>query len=237
MARAYGLRPRLWLLSMEDATRASDFREVETYPIMTINMNSKSQGKGTADKRRKLIVSTIKRSSASVTFCQEVPGFFEKDVVAKCGTNGYSYKFVCPKDVCSKKRKVQVAVMWRETDFQGKEVVLTDSSSFTEIVERLKKKKFDVDVTKASIRSAMVKLTSRRTDASFLAVSWHGPWKVNKASKKTKLEVVDDLIRLLRVVCEKEELYSFIIEGDFNFKTSTVDRQTEYGVTISRYKL
>ena len=201
MARAYGLRPRLWLLSMEDATRASDFREVETYPIMTINMNSKSQGKGTADKRRKLIVSTIKRSSASVIFCQEVPGFFEKDVVAKCDTNGYSYKFVRPKDVCSKKRKVKVAVMWRETDFQGKEVVLTDSSSFTEIVERLKKKKFDVDVTKASIRSAMVKLTSRRTDASFLAVSWHGPWKVNKASKKTKLEVVDDLIRLLRVVC------------------------------------
>ena len=56
--------------------------------------------------------------------------------------------------------------------------------------------------------------------------------------KKTKLEVFCDLIRLLRVVCEKEELSWFIIGGDFNFNTSTkVDRQTEYGVTISRYTL
>ena len=70
-----------------------------------------------------------------------------------------------------------------------------------------------------------------------MAVSWHGPRKVNKASKKTKLEVFCDFIRLLRVVCEKEELSSFIIGGDFNFNTSKVDRQTKYGVTISRYKL
>ena len=236
MARAFGLRPRLWLLLLDDPKRVSDDREKEIYPIMTMNMNGKSQGKGTADKRRKLIISVIKRTSASVIFCQEVPGFFEKEVVARCGTDGNSYKFLRPKDVCSKKRNVKVAVMWRETDFQGKEVDLTDVFSFTKTVESLKKKKFDVDVNKASIRFAMAKLTSRRTKASFLAVSWHGPRKVNKASKKTKLE---DLIRLLRVVCEKEELSSFIIGGDFNFNTSKVndDRQTEYGVTILRYEL
>ena len=185
MARAYGLRrPWFWLLLLDDPKRVFDVREKEIYPIMTINMNGKSQGKGTADKRRELIISTIKRSSASVIFCQEVPGFFEKEVVARCGTDGNSYKFVRPKDVCSKKGNVKVAVMWRETDFQGKEVDLSDSSLFTEIVESLNNKKFDVDVTKSSTRSAMAKLTSRRTEVSFLAVSWHGPRKVNKACRK-----------------------------------------------------
>ena len=228
---------------MEDPTRASDFREEETYPIMTIKLNGKSQGKGTTDKRRKLIVSTIKRSSASVIFCQELPGKFEEEVVTKCGTDGNSYKFVRPKDIYS--GNYNVAVMWRETDFQGKEVHLADSSLFKEIVERLivKEEKFDVDVIRATIRSAMVKLTSCTTGASFLAVSWHGPWKVNTASGKTtleiKLEVFHDFTRLLRVVCEKEKLSSFIIGGDFNFNTEEVpqDRQTEYGVTISRYTL
>ena len=224
----------------------SDVRKEETYPIMTINMNGKSQGKGTADKRKKLIVSTIKRSSASVIFCQELPGKFEEEVVTKCGTDGSSYKFVRPKDIYSGNYKV--AVMWRETDFQGKEVNLTDSSLFKEIVERLivKEKKFDVDVIRATIRSAMVKLTSHRTGASFLAVSWHGPREVNTASGKTtleiklaELEVFYGLTRLLRVVCEKEKLSSFIIGGDFNINTREVpqDRQIEYGVTISRYEL
>ena len=223
----------------EKTPEVFDVGEKETYPIMTINMNGKDQGKATADKRRKLIISTIKRSSSSVIFCQELPGKFEEEVVAKCGTDGNSYKFVRPKDIYS--GNYNVAVMWRETDFQGKEVHLADSSLFKEIVERLivKEKKFDVDVIRATIRSAMVKLTSRRTGASFLAVSWHGPWEVNTASGKTKLEVFYDLTRLLRVVCEKEELSSFIIGGDFNFNTREVpqDRKKEYGVKISRYEL
>ena len=217
---------------MEDHTGAgtpevSDVRKEETYPIMTINMNGKSQGKGTTDKRRKLIVSTIKRSSASVIFCQELPGQFKGGVV------GDSYKFVRPEDVYS--GQANVAVMWRETDFQGKEVNLTDSSLFKEIVESLiiKEQKFDVDVIRATIRSAMVKLTSLRTGASFLAVSWHGPWRVNIPPAKSRLEILQDLIRLLRVVCEKEKLSSFIIGGDFNFDLSKVDSlQTEYGVTL-----
>ena len=76
-----------------------------------------------------------------------------------------------------------------------------------------------------------------------MAVSWHGPREVNTASGKTtleiKLEVFHDLTRLLRVVCEKEKLSSFIIGGDFNINTREVpqDRQIEYGVTISRYEL
>ena len=136
--------------------------------------------------------------------------------------------------------------MWREIDFQGREVNLKDSSLFTKIVKSLiKEEKLDVGVIMASIRSAMVKLTSRETEASFLAVSWHGPWKVNskngkgdyKVPKEIKSKVLCDLIRLLQVVCEKEELSSFIIGGDFNlnFNTSEVDRLAEYVVTIPLY--
>ena len=199
-----------------------------SYFIMTINMNGKNQGKGTASRRKDLIVSTIKQSSASVIFCQEVPGKFKKEVVEKCGDYG---------DAVTDKTS---AVMWRKSDFDGdRQFVKGTDSSIIRIVDRLQKNNSDVDVSEVRTRTAMVELTSRKTGASFLAVSWHGPRKVNKASKKTKLEVFCDFIRLLRVVCEKEELSSFIIGGDFNFNTSKVndDRQTEYGVTILRYEL
>ena len=172
-------------------TEASDVAEEETYHIMTMNMNGKSQGKESAGEksageesagkeiagdRRKLIVSIIDNSSASVIFCQELPGKFEKEVVPN------SYKFVRPWDCYSGEAKV--AVMWRETDFQGKEVDLTDFSSFTKTVESLKKKKFDVDVTKASIRCAMAKLTSRRTEASSWQFHGMGQGKSTKRRKK-----------------------------------------------------
>ena len=78
----------------------SDVRKGSPYRIMTMNMNGGSQGPGTAVKRRKLIISTINSSPASVIFCQELPGFFEK-VVEKCRTDGNSYKFVRPKDIYS----------------------------------------------------------------------------------------------------------------------------------------
>ena len=225
-------------------TEASDVAEEETYHIMTMNMNGKSQGKESAGEksageesagkeiagdRRKLIVSIIDNSSASVIFCQELPGKFEKEVVPN------SYKFVRPWDCYSGEAKV--AVMWRETDFQGKEVNLADSSLFTGIVKSLliEEKKLDVGVIMASIRSAMVKLTSRKnSEASFLAVSWHGPQKVKtELPIETKLEVFYGLIRLLRAVCEMEKLSWLIIGGDFNFNTSKyADRLAEYGVTI-----
>ena len=107
------------------------------------------------------------------------------------------------------------AVMWRLKDFDGDPVEC---------------------VSEARTRTAMVKLTSVGTGASFLAVSWHGRWKV---SDEAKLEAFNHLICLLREVCEKEKLSSFIIGGDFNFNTSKVTEvdQTKYGVTISRYKL
>jgi len=214
-----------------------DFKRLSSsFGIMTINMNGDG---GTAGERRNLIVSTIKRSPASVIFCQEVPGSFEK--VATCGNDGPSYKFVRPNIFFSgpndfRRRKLsKVAVMWRETDFQGKEVDLEDSS-IKEIVERLGKDP-NVDVSEIRTRTAMVKLRCKTTKVSFLAVSWHGPrCRMRNATTTKELEPalkrLDGLVWFSREVCEKEKLSSFIIGGDFNLITSIVDLTQYKGVTV-----
>ena len=217
-----------------ETSEASDVpREKETYRIMTINMKyTGCKGKGAAAKGKDLITSTIKRSSASVIFCQEAPGNFKNGVVAKCGDSPSSYKFV-PEDIhSSKKDNVKVAVMWRETSFEGEKVDLTEPS-ITKIEERLKHEKSVADVKSmvqvSKERSAMVKLTSRgTTKASFLAVSWHGLEDVDEASK-----AFYDLICFVREVCENEKLCWFVIGGDFQFDTSKVHQTEVEGVTIS----
>lgn len=219
---------------MEDYTgaqtpEASVVREKETYPIMTMNMNGKSQGAGSADNRRELIKSTLKDYPASVIFCQELPGKFEKEVFPDFRD---SYEFVRPEDCYSGQAKV--AVMWCNTDFQDREVDLTDSSLFTEIVKTLiKEGKLDIGVFMASIRSAMVKLTSRRTEASFLAVSWYWPEAPEDVDVAAASKAFYDLICFVREVCEDEKLFWFIIGGDLIFHTSKVHLTEVEGVTIS----
>ena len=187
-----------------------------SHPIITINMNGKSHGEGTADERRHLIVSILKRSSASVIFCQEVPDKFETEVVKKC-YGDYEYA------VTGK----ESAVMWRLKDFDGDPV---QGTSITKILERLQKEKSDVDVSEVRTRTAMVKLRNRETGAFFLAVSWHGPHKV---SDNAKLRAFYGLICFLDEVCET--LCSFIIGGDFNFDTRLISEAVprKYGITIS----
>ena len=210
--------------------KEKEFKRLSSsYAIMTINMNGKSE-KGQKEiqhRRRKLITSTIKDSPASVIFCQEVPGFFEKEVVKKCGSGSSSYEFV--------RSQNEVAVMWHKADFQGQEV--TDYS-IKKIADSLEKV-LSVDVSEIiRTRTAMVKLTSKTTKVSFLAVSWHGPWK-SKLTKPTKLKVLNGLDCFLCEVCRKENLSSFIVGGDFNLNTDKVTvNPTQYErVTISRYKL
>ena len=230
--------------SMEDPTRAetpeaSDApREEETSRIMTINMKCTGcKGKGAAAKGKDLIISTIKRSSASVIFCQEAPGNFKNGVVAKCGDSPSSYKFV-PEDIhSSKKDNVKVAVMWRETSFEGEKVDLTEPS-ITKIEERLKHEKSVADVKSmvqvSKERSAMVKLTSRgTTEASFLAVSWYWPEAPEDVDVAAASKAFYDLICFVREVCEDEKLFWFIIGGDLIFHTSKVHLTEVEGVTIS----
>ena len=199
-----------------ETSEASNVREEGTYPFMTINMEC--ENKGNAGEKKELIVSNIKRSSASVVFCQEAPGNFKDGVVKKCGDDRSSYNFV-PQDIHkSKKHKIKVAVMWRETDFEGEEVHVTKRST-TKIEEVIME------------RSAMVKLTRRgKREASFLAVSWYGPKEVDEAKAS---EAFYDFICFVREVCENNNLSWFIIGGDLIFDTSKVHLTEVEGVTIS----
>jgi len=83
-----------------------------------------------------------------------------------------------------------------------------------------------------------------------LAVSWHGPQQINKKNtlnpkvdkenvKEHKLKVLHFLICFLLKVCEKVELSSFIIGGDFNLNTTTLDLTQYEGIALwkSRYEL
>ena len=144
-----------------------DFKCISSsYSIMTINMNVKPPDKNNpapdAAKRRELVISAIKDFPASVIFCQEVTQTLLKEVVKNCGPGDYEFAFT----------DKQAAVMWRRSDFEGDRQFLkgTDSSS-TKITESLKEKKSDEDVSEVRTRTAMVKLTSVKTCASFLAVS------------------------------------------------------------------
>ena len=106
----------------------------------------------------------------------KVPDKFETEVVEKCHGD-YEYA------VTDK----ESAVMWRLKYFDGDPVQGTDSS-ITKIVERLQKEKSDVDVSEVRTRTVMVKLRNRKTGASFLAVSWHGPWRPSKVITPIKRE-------------------------------------------------
>ena len=192
----------------------------ETYDIITINMNGKNYGKGTTDRRRDLIVSFLDHSSASVIFCQEVPAKLEEKMVEKCGSGVYEFAFT----------DKESAVIWRTSDFHGdRRSVKGTDLSIKKIVERLQRTKSDVDVSEVSTRTAVVKLTCRKTGASLLVVSWHGPYLIKDTDK---IITFNGLICFLREVCEKEKLSSFIIGGDFNLDTSKVDGK-KYGVMIS----
>ena len=196
----------------------------ETYEIITMNMKGKNYGKGTTNRRRERIVSFLKHSPISVIFCQEVPPKLEEEVEKNFGPGVYEFAFT----------DFEAAVVWRKSVFKGDRQFLegNDPSSI-KITERPKQTKSDVDVSELRTRTAMVKLTSVETGASFLAVSWHGPWR---GTEENKLKAFHGLICFLREVCEMKNLSSFVIGGDFNLDTSRVD-QRKFGVTISRYEL
>lgn len=208
---------------------------LKPFTIMTMNMNGKACGKGSAKVRNTLILKFIRKSSPSVIFCQELPelqDYFKKEVVEKCGTGSYNCH-------CTEK---EAAVIWRESDFYGDPVIGTDSS-IKKIVEKLQRKRSDIDVSEACTRTAMVNLTSLRTsdgtEAPFLAVSWHGPSTESLYNKRRKLK---GLIHFVHEVCEEKNLNSssFFIGVDFNLKTLLKDIRIDleqHGVTVRHYDL
>ena len=176
-----------------------------SYWAMTINMNGKSTGRGTANNRRTLLSIIIRNVVAGVMFCQELPDRFEE--VITDGTWG----------VVRKEKKA--AVVWCKEDFDSGSV-----EGLERIWEELALSSPD-EVSKLRLRLAMVKLTSQKTERcpgrlTFLAASWHGPYRKYNVYQRKKF--LDILTQFLRKVSEKEGNIPFIIGGDFNVNTLDV---------------
>ena len=174
------------------------------YSLMTVNMHGKTK----VDERRALLSKIITSSASSLVFCQELPGFFDKKVVRKCGTCVYDLVRTAGKEA---------AVMWSEAHFYGEPV---DAAFKTKILDKVDAsqnfRSDEFEVSEITARTAVVKLTSKSEACSFLAVSWHGPSKM-KLEKKRK--VLKALILFLQEICRKKNLSSIIIGGDFNLNT------------------
>ena len=194
--------------------------------IMTINMhgNSKANGRGTTADQKMLIENIMRNFFPSLIFCQEIPGSFKSDVVDKCGTGSFDFE----------KTGNEAAVIWRQEDFDGS-AVDTKKTFIAKILEKLRKKRTDVDTTEVCSRLAMVRLQKKEEGAScppFLAVSWHGPYK---ALGEAKSRVFKGLFCFLRAVCEHVEVSSCIIGGDFNL--NTLEEDLEKNVSVTMYEL
>lgn len=182
-----------------------------SYFITTINMNSLETG--VTNKRRKFLSILSRSFFSSVIFCQELPGYFEKQVVAECGTAGYKYV----------KKGNHSAVIWREEDFEGEtEGFDTTDTWIIKLRDKLP------DASKLLSRIVMVKLTSKSSKESVLAVSWHGRRHSTQSEFKS-------LTTFLAEVIEKKEIPSYIIGGDFNL--ITLDMELAKDVAVSSYEL
>ena len=199
-----------------------------SYFVMTINMN----GAGNAPDRRKLLSLVMRSFFASVIFCQELPGKFEKEVVENCGTGGY----------CFVRSEKEAAVMWAKEEFDGEGV---DIAAKETICKRLVNGgKIDRELaSEIPARTAVVKLMIKREASNctpaFLVVSWHGPFRQTRLEFRKK--VVKALISFLYEVCCANDVSSAIIGGDFNLNTveelDDDDDLAEPNVSFPSYEL
>jgi len=189
-----------------------------SYSLMTVNMNGKTK----PDERRALLSKIITSSGSSLVFGQELPGFFEKKVVRKCGTCVYDFVHT----------EKEAAVMWKKQHFYGEPV--DGASKRTNHDTLVSSHNFFSDVSEIPARTAVVKLTSNSEACSFLAVSWHGPSKMRLEKKQ---EVLKALILFLQEICREKNVSSVIIGGDFNLNTLEENGLEELNVYFPRYEL
>ena len=189
-----------------------------SYFIMTINMKSPAiNGEGIEKKRRKLLSIIMRSFFSAVIFCQELPGYFEKEVVAECGASGYK---------CVRNGK-ESAVIWREEDFSES----TDGPKITDTWIRELRNTLP-DASQLLSRATMVNLISKSSDESVLAVSWHGRHKIKDDAKKREFE---SLNTFLIEVIKRKKITSYIIGGDFNLNTLEVALSED--VVVGSYEL
>ena len=188
---------------------------------MTINMN----GKAKADETRELLSKIIRRKDkgSSLVFCQELPGFFERDVVPD------NYDFV-------RTAEKHAAVMWSKQHFHSKKV---DAGFKTKIFNRLPDamKKIDDDIlSEIPGRTAVARLTAIEESCNVLAASWHGPHSGKTLEKKRK--ALKGLILFLHEVCRRiKDVSLIIIGGDFNLNTLDKNGLDELNVYFPWYEL
>ncbi|XP_078352714.1 uncharacterized protein LOC144637513 [Oculina patagonica] len=185
--------------------------------IMTINMNSPAKGTGIAEKRRKLLSIIMRSFFSAIIFCQELPGCFESEVVAYCGTLGYDHV----------KTGKESAVMWRKEDFnRSTEGPETKDTWIRELRDKLP------DASELLSRVAMVKLTSTTSAETVLAVSFHGSHKAKKDAKKGAF---GSLNTFLAEIIKEKEITSYVIGGDFNLNTLELELLKD--VVVPNYEL
>ena len=184
-----------------------------SYFIMTINMDSPKSG--VTEKRRRFLSIIMRSFFSSIIFCQELPGYFESKVVAECGTSGYEHV----------RNEKQSAVIWRKEDFHGETKGLETSDTW---ITRLRDSLLP-DASELLSRIAMVKLTSKASNESVLAVSWHGQYKVKKEGK---IGAFKSLTTFLAEVIKEKGIPSYIIGGDFNLDTSEAELPKDAVVSI-----
>ena len=183
-----------------------------SYFIMTINMNSSESG--VTEKRRRFVSIIMRSFFSSIIFCQELPGYFEKKVVDECGTSGYDYI----------KNGEESAVIWRKEDFDGETKGLETSDTW---ITKLR------DASELLSRIAMVKLTSKASKESVLAVSWHG---LHKSKNKMGAFMIKSLATFLAKVIEEKKI-PYIIGGDFNLNLLSPDIKLPDDVAVTSYEL
>ena len=188
-----------------------------SYPIMTINMNGKSDSKGTAERRRNFLSRIFKLYPSAIVFCQETCLGFEN--LMPVPENFEVVK-------TEKEEEKEAAVIWSTIHFDGSQVGLkTTDTQIKEIHTAMCKE--NKDASDLLSRIAMVKLTPRQESTkestkSTLAVSFHGQYKA--FTKEKRKSVFLSLLKFLHTVIIEEELDigSYIIGGDFNFDTRTI---------------
>ena len=193
---------------------------------MTVNMN----GKTDVTERKALLSKIIRSEGSSLVFCQELPGFFQRDVVSD------KYDFV--------KTENEAAVMWSKQDFDGQPVDAGFKRKIFDTPPDTLKEIHANTSSKISGRTAVVKLTAKGEEANFsqppfLAVSWHGPHSgKRKWALKDKQKALKGLILFLYEVCRKiKDVSLIIIGGDFNLNTLEENGLEELNVHFQRYEL
>ena len=193
-----------------------------SYFVMTINMNGKSLGEGSAASRLLLLAIILRNFTSSVIFAQELLSQKNMDNLIEALKDKQG-------TLCWEWTEKGSAVIWNNSEFEATiEGLKSSDTRITGIRDDLQRKGFQVSETLSKI--TMVKLTRRNKESenipddvmqTFLAVSWHGPHY--KCSDDNKRKGLTGLLELVKEVCKVEGNIPFIIGGDFNLDTTVND--------------